>query len=106
MLVGVSGWVFGFWLGLRGFSWSLPSTSLVGCVLGFFFPLFGGIVLFCPIHQFFLVFLGPWVASAALWGLRSSEPRGWLFVCLDILDLLSYTMMVNMICTWLGVGAT
>ena len=70
----VSGWACEGFLGLF-----LPLPC--GLRVGFLFPLFGGIVLFCPIRQLFLVFLGPWVASAAFWGLRSSEPRGWLFVC-------------------------
>ena len=35
----------------------------------------------CLVRLIYLVSLGPWVASAAFLGLRSSEPRGWLFVC-------------------------
>ena len=73
----------GFWflVGLARVFLVSSFHVLVGLHVGVLLLLFGGIVLFCPISQLFLVFLGPWVASAAFWGLRSSEPRGWLFVC-------------------------
>ena len=80
--VGRSLWL-GFWflVGLARVFLVSSFHVLGGLRVGIIFSSFWGIVLFCPIRQFFLVFLGPWVASTAFWGLRSSEPRGWLFVC-------------------------
>ena len=65
----------GFWsvgLFLLGL-WGLSSLGLRGC--------FSSLPLFLGYYLGFLacVFCGPWVALAVSWGLRSSEPRGWLW---------------------------
>ena len=54
---------------------------LVGCVLGFFFLFLGGLSCFVPFVSSFLSFWGHGWPLLCFWGLRSSELRGWLFVC-------------------------
>ena len=76
VLVGVFGQGFWFLVGLARafFGRFLP------CLCGLRVGIFGSLIGDCPFRLIFLVFLGPWVASAAFWGLRGSGPRGWLFM--------------------------
>ena len=69
--------VFGFWWGLQGFFWSLPSLSLWAEGRDFWFSSWG-LSYSSDLSCLFGAMGG---LRCVFWGLRSSEPRGWLFVC-------------------------
>ena len=72
------------WSGFLVFGWACE--DFLGCFLPSVCGLSGRVLLSyycgdCLVSLIFLVFLGPWEASATFLGLRGFEPRGWLFVC-------------------------